>query len=175
MLVKLWHLFLAFGRAGILGYGGGPSSIPLVRFEVVNHYAWMTLDEFAEVLALGNALPGPIATKMAGYIGYKVAGVPGALSALFGMVGPTFIAMILLYSMLDVLKGNPYIAGMIRAVKPLVIVLLLMLILDMYPSSFGSVVPYLIAVVTFVAMKYLNIHPAAIVVSTLAFGALFMR
>jgi chromate transporter len=175
LLRIVWQLFLAFGRVGVLGYGGGPSSIPLVRIEVVNNYAWMTIEEFAEVLALGNALPGPIATKMAGYIGYKVGGIPGALAALFGMVGPTFIAMILLYSVLDVLKGNPYIGGMIRAVKPLVVVLLFMLILDMFPSSFGSVTPYAIAAVTFVAMKYLNVHPGLVVVSTLAFGALFMR
>ena len=166
---------MAFGRVGILGYGGGPSSIPLVQIEVVNNYAWMTLDEFAEVLALGNALPGPIATKMAGYIGYKVAGIPGALAALFGMVGPTFIAMIILYSYLDVMKGNPYVGGMIRAIKPLVIVLLGMLILDMFPSSFGSITPYAIAAVTFISMKYLNVHPGLVVVSTLAFGAAFMR
>lgn len=175
MFIRLWQLFVAFGRAGILGYGGGPSSIPLVQIEVVNNYAWMTVSEFAEVLALGNALPGPIATKMAGYIGYKVAGIPGALSALFGMVGPTFIAMIMLYPVLDMLKGNPYIIGMIKAVKPLVIVLLLMLIMDMYPSSFGSLLPYAIAVITFVAMRFFNVHPAAVVVSTLAFGAFFMR
>ena len=67
-----WQLFLAFFRVGMLGYGGGPSSIPLVHQEVVKKYGWMDDDEFADVLALGNTLPGPIATKMAGYIGYRV-------------------------------------------------------------------------------------------------------
>jgi chromate transporter len=66
--MKQIQLFFAFFRVGMLGYGGGPSSIPLVHKEVVEKYKWMNDDEFADVLALGNALPGPIATKMAGYI-----------------------------------------------------------------------------------------------------------
>ena len=59
------EIFLAFFIPGIVGYGGGPASIPLIEYEVVERYGWLTVDEFAEVLALGNALPGPIATKMA--------------------------------------------------------------------------------------------------------------
>lgn len=66
-----WHIFWAFFLPGILGYGGGPASIPLVEKEVVDRYGWVTENEFSEMLAMGNALPGPIATKMAGYIGFQ--------------------------------------------------------------------------------------------------------
>jgi len=170
-----WQILVAFIRVGILGYGGGPSSIPLVQIEAVNNYGWMTLDEFAEVLAMGNALPGPIATKMAGYIGYKVAGFMGAILALIGLVGPTFIAMIVLYRFVDTFKSNIYVKGMISAVKPLVVVLLGMLILDMLPASFKGITQYLIAAVTFVSMKYFHVHPGIVVVSVLTFGALLMR
>ena len=115
------------------------------------------------------------ATKMAGYIGYKVAGFLGAIIALIGMVGPTFIAMIVLYKFVDVFKGNVYVKGMVSAVKPLVVVLLGMLILDMFPTTFKGISHYAIAGVTFVAMKYFNVHPGLVVVSTLTFGALLMR
>lgn len=54
------QIFLAFFIPGILGYGGGPASIPLVEQEVVRNYGWMDSQQFAEVLALGNGLPGPI-------------------------------------------------------------------------------------------------------------------
>ena len=81
-----WQLFLAFFIPGILGYGGGPASIPLVEHEVVEKYEWMTTQEFSEVVALGNSLPGPIATKMAGYIGYTEGGILGAVIALFATV-----------------------------------------------------------------------------------------
>ena len=71
---KQLDIFIAFFRSGILGFGGGPASIPLVHKEVVGNFGWMTDDEFADVLSIGNTLPGPIATKMAGYIGYRVGG-----------------------------------------------------------------------------------------------------
>lgn len=67
-------LFISFLRTGLLGYGGGPSTIPLVHKEVVHQYKWMDDEEFGNVLALGNSLPGPIMTKMAGYIGYRIGG-----------------------------------------------------------------------------------------------------
>ncbi len=50
------QIFLAFFIPGIVGYGGGPASIPLVQYEVVDRYEWMTVEEFSEVLALGKCL-----------------------------------------------------------------------------------------------------------------------
>ena len=75
------NIFIAFFRSGMLGFGGGPSSIPLIHKEVVSTFKWMTDDEFSNVVALGNTLPGPINTKMAGYIGYRVGGMIGLLIA----------------------------------------------------------------------------------------------
>ncbi|MEI8598274.1 chromate transporter [Vibrio sp. M60_M31a] len=79
-------IFLAFFIPNIVGYGGGPAIIPLIEAQVVGQYGWMNASQFAEVLALGNALPSPIATKMAGYIGYEVGGTLGAFIAVFATV-----------------------------------------------------------------------------------------
>ena len=49
-------IFLAFFIPGIIGYGGGPASIPLIENQVVSTYGWMTTAEFSDTLALGNAL-----------------------------------------------------------------------------------------------------------------------
>ncbi len=95
-----WEIFLAFFIPGIVGYGGGPSSIPLIQAEVVDRYGWFTVSEFGEILAVGNALPGPIATKMAGYIGYEVGGIVGSFVALFATVAPSLIAMLFLLGIL---------------------------------------------------------------------------
>lgn len=52
------YLFMAFFIANLLGYGGGPASIPLMFEEVVNRYSWLSNDQFSNMLALANALPG---------------------------------------------------------------------------------------------------------------------
>src|SRR5699024_159914 len=79
-------IFMAFFRAGMLGYGGGLSAIPLMHKEVVVTYRWMDDDEFSDILALANTLPGPINTKLSGYIGYRLAGMKGLLHALIESV-----------------------------------------------------------------------------------------
>lgn len=60
-----FKIFMVFFRVGILGFGGGPSSIPLVKIEVVDKYGWMTNEDFQDTLAIANVLPGPIITKLA--------------------------------------------------------------------------------------------------------------
>jgi len=89
--VIYWQIFLANFIANILGYGGGPATIPLLEYEVVHRYGWFTTQEFSEMVALGNGLPGPIATKLAAHIGFEKAGVLGAITGLFGTVAPSLI------------------------------------------------------------------------------------
>ena len=124
------QLFLAFFYPGILGYGGGPASIPLIEYEVVDKYGWMNTSEFSEVLALGNSLPGPIAIKMAGYIGYEVGGVLGAIVALFATVGPSLVAMLILLNILYRYRQSPKVKRLSSFVLPAVVVLLAELTFD---------------------------------------------
>ena len=102
----------------MLGFGGGPSTIPLVYKEVVDTFKWMDDQEFSDVLALGNTLPGPINTKMAGYIGYRVGGVVGMITALIASVLPTVILMLILLTSFNQFKDNPRVQGMTNAVVP---------------------------------------------------------
>ena len=71
------ELLISFAKLGTVGFGGGPAMIPLVQAEVVDHRGWLTNEQFVDVLAAGNSLPGPISTKMAVYIGYQTGGALG--------------------------------------------------------------------------------------------------
>ncbi|WP_077214790.1 chromate transporter [Bacillus dakarensis] len=166
--MKQLQLFLAFFRVGILGYGGGPSSIPLVHKEVVEKYKWMNTDEFGDVLALGNALPGPIATKMAGYIGYRVGGYLGMLNALIANIIPTIALMIILLTVLNNYKDQPWVNGMAAAVVPVVAVMLATLTWDFVKKSTKSTLGWgwtlAFVVISLILLELLSIHPAIIIV-----------
>jgi chromate transporter len=168
-------LFYAFARVGALHFGGGPSAIPLIKIEAVNNYSWMTSEEFADAFAISNSLPGPIATKMAGWVGFKAAGVPGALASVIGIVTPSLVFILLLFRVMDKFKGSPQLAGMIKAVRPVVVVLLVQLVLETFPKSVVSPITAAIAVVSLIAIQAFNVHPALIVVGALAFGAVALR
>ncbi|MBH0161958.1 MULTISPECIES: chromate transporter [Fictibacillus] len=167
------NLFLAFFRSGMLGYGGGPSSIPLVHKEVVGKYKWMNDEEFGDVLALGNTLPGPIATKMAGYIGYRVAGILGLFIALLATILPTIILMILLLTSLREFKDQPWVQGMTKGVIPVVAVMLAVLTWQFFDSSkkgLGLKLSLLHIFAGVVLLQFLGVHPGIIIGALLAFA-----
>lgn len=174
------ELASGFFRVGIFGFGGGPSSIPLVHAEAVKKYEWMTDDEFGDVLALANTMPGPIATKMAGYIGYRVAGWIGMLIALAVNVIPTVIAVIVLLKVLEAYKELPVVQNMAHAVIPVVTVMLGVLAWDFVKKS-GETIGWMKAAgtltVAFIAMYILNIHPAFVILAVFAliFSPLLMK
>lgn len=172
-----WNIFLAFFIPGILGYGGGPASIPLVENEVVDRYGWYTVQEFSQVLALGNSLPGPIATKMAGYIGYDVGGVLGAIIAVFATVAPSLILMIILLKILLKYKNSPKVKRLTSYVRPIIAILLGVMAWDFFVESYEGIGIWQtvgIGVISFFMIERWRIHPAIVIVAAFLYGGLVL-
>ncbi|WP_281864672.1 chromate transporter [Planomicrobium okeanokoites] len=170
-----WQIFLAFFIPGILGYGGGPASIPLVEKEVVDRYGWMTTQEFGEVLALGNALPGPVATKMAGYIGYTEGGILGSAVALFASVAPSLILMIALMVTLLKYKDSPKVKNITKMIRPVIVVLLGAMALQFFMTSYdtsGSIQTIVLVIISYWLLEVRKMHPAFVILMALAYGGL---
>lgn len=172
-----WEIFLAFFIPGILGYGGGPASIPLVENEVVHRYGWLTVSEFSEVLALGNALPGPIATKMAGYIGYEQAGILGAAVGVFATVAPSLILMIGLMSILYKFRESPKVKRMSNYVRPTIALLLggmaYRFFFESYEGS-GALQTLFLVVASYLLLERWKVHPAYVICGALVYGAVVL-
>jgi len=168
-------IFMAFLRCGIISYGGGPGAIPFIQKEVVRKYNWMTDEELWDIVALANALPGPLATKMAGYIGYRVGGVWGCVGALAATIIPTTLMMILLMTTLTHFSDYPWVQGMTYAMLPIVGVILGTLALQFLQAASKGLTWHVIAVhvvVIFVLTFYFGIHPA-LIIAVLLLWALF--
>lgn len=173
-----FELFLAFLIPGILGYGGGPASIPLVEREVVDTHGWMTTAEFAETLALGNALPGPILTKMGAYIGFEAGGVFGSIVAISASVLPSLIVMIVLASILYKLKGTNKFKTLTSLIRPVIAILMAMIVVDFFMNSIevsGYYHTSFLIIVAIVLLQIAKIHPAFVISFGLIYGALFIR
>lgn len=170
-IATLWQLFYTFAKVGIFGYGGGPAFIPLVEVEAVDRHHWMTEGQFVDALAAGNALPGPIATKMAAYIGYKVAGYPGATAGVLGMILPSAILMLGLAFVLIKNKNHPLVKGSMTAVRPAIVALMALVVYDIFPHSIKGWDTGIIAVAVF-ALAILKWHPALLIVMSAVVGIL---
>ncbi|MFB4167804.1 chromate transporter [Virgibacillus sp. JSM 102003] len=164
--MQQWNLFIAFFRVGMLGYGGGPGSIPLIHKEVVDKYEWMSDEDFGDLLALANTLPGPIATKLAGYIGHRVSGLVGMISAVLATIIPTIILMIILLSSLSSIKDVDWVQGMTAAVIPVVAMMLAVLtwqFFDKARKGMGWTQTIVMSAIIFILFQFLNLHPGIII------------
>jgi chromate transporter len=172
----LKDLFIAFFRAGMLGYGGGLSAIPLMQREVVERYQWMDDDEFSDILALANILPGPINTKMAGYIGWRLKGFVGMLICITATVAPTAILIILLLTALHTYKDKPWVHGMSKGVLPIAGVMIGVLAVDFFRKSklnLGWGIAIVYTGISLVIIELMGIHPAIVIVALILYALLF--
>ncbi|GHH99417.1 chromate transporter [Neobacillus kokaensis] len=171
-------ILLAMMRTGILGYGGGPSVIPLFRHEAVQRYKWISDEEFGEILAFANALPGPIATKMAAQLGYQQKGIAGACVGVIGHIFPTTFGIVGLLGLLYTLKESAVVAGMIAAVRPVIAVLLGMMAYEFCAKTWkglGKVVGFITGIVAFLLLFVIHVHPAVTILLFLAYGTIHLR
>lgn len=176
-MMTYWEIFLAFFIPGILGYGGGPASIPLIENEVVSRYGWMTVQEFSEVLAVANSLPGPIATKMAGYIGFEVGGVLGSVIGVFATVAPSLIIMIALLGLLYKYKDSPKVKRITLFVRPVIAILLGLMAWRFFFESYegiGIVHTITIGVGSFLLIERIKVHPAFVILGAFVYGGLLL-
>ena len=139
--------------------------IPVIKAEVVERRGWISTDDFMDVLAVGNALPGPIVTKIAAAIGYHKAGWCGAAAALLGIILPSSIALLALLGFVSLVKDNPMIESMLKGLRPVVVAMLAYAAWDMVPNAMKGYRTVAIAVVSLVLMVFTPIHPALIIVA----------
>lgn len=175
---RYMQLSWAMMKTGIIGYGGGPSVIPLIRYEAVTHYKWIEDEEFGEILALANALPGPIATKIAAYLGYREKGTLGAIVSVLAHIIPSGIAMILLLTTVQFLSSAVFIQGMIGAVTPVIAVMLGMMAYEFGERAvkgLGKYVGFGFFAIAFALLQGVHLHPAFVILLFLCYGAFHLR
>ncbi|CAM3303753.1 chromate transporter [Paenibacillus lupini] len=166
-------LIIGFFVANVLGYGGGPASIPLMYNQIVTHYGWTNDTEFSNILALGNALPGPIATKIAAFVGYDIAGWPGMILTLAATIIPSAVALIFLLKLLQKHRQSPIVKGMTLLVQPVVAIMMVLLTWQMIDTSIGSTNLWQtigIAAVAYWLMERKKIHPAIVICIAFVYG-----
>lgn len=119
-----WQLFIAFVQVGALSFGGGYAALPLIEEAVVNQHQWISAAEMVDMITISQMTPGPIAINTATFVGMKMAGVPGAVIATTGVVTPSFFIVLLLASLYYRFKGLTIIQGIVRGLRPAVIILI---------------------------------------------------
>jgi chromate transporter len=182
----LFQIFWLFMKVALFSWGGGPASLGLMQREVVSA-GWLTTDEFADDIAISNALPGPTAPQASAYVGYKLAGWPGALTAVFGTVVPSTLLMLILIIGFFSIQNNTYVKAAIQGVRPFVVGLLAWTALQIGVAAFGldkqglgaslahDWSKWLIALSAFLILTFTNISPIWLVLIAAVAGMILYR
>ena len=117
----LLELFISFLKIGFFGFGGGYAMLSLIQNEIVEQRGWITTSEFADIVAISQITPGPIAINSATYVGYEVAGVWGSAVATLAVCLPSLTIMLLLTIFFIQMSRNRFVRGTIAGMKPVVV------------------------------------------------------
>ena len=158
-------LAAVFLRIGAATFGGGFVMIPFIEQEVVLHHAWLTSREFADAVALGQITPGPVVIS-ATFIGYRVAGLLGAVVAT-GMVflPPGLLAMAAGHA-LERFNQNQVVAGFLAGVRPAVVGLLGSAAVSLGRAGLPRPAAWVLALAALLVLLRWKVHPVLVLLAS---------
>lgn len=167
----LVDLALFFFGVGAFTFGGGLSMIAFMQDQVVNQLHWLTDREFLDGLALGQLTPGPI-LMVAAFVGYKLAGVAGALVASLAIFLPSFLLMLSILPWMARIKEWRWMKAALKGIGPAVIGLLVVALGQMLPAAVTDVFTGLLMLAAVAGLMIWRVGPLPPVLAGAAAGLL---
>lgn len=168
----MWEVFSTFFKIGMFTFGGGYAMIPLIEESVVKEKAWLSTEEFMELLSVSQGLPGAMAVNIANFIGYKRLGFRGLLMACLGTVMPSFLIILTIAALITQLPIMTYLQPVMDGMLPAIAV---MIIFSAY--KLGSKLPkrwqdLVLLAAALVLLVVLGISPIWVVLAGVVLGVL---
>ena len=123
-LGKARLLFWTFFKIGAFTFGGGYAMIPLIQREVTERRRWLEDRDILDIVAIAESTPGPIAINSATFVGTKIAGTGGALSATFGCILPSCIIVTCIARLYLKYRNLALLQGILNSLRPAVVALI---------------------------------------------------
>lgn len=171
----LWDLFFTFLRIGAFTIGGGYAMLPLIQKETVEKRHWVGEEEFAEIIGLSQTAPGAIAINSSIYLGFRVAGFPGAIFAVTGMVVPSLVIILTIALFFERFSTIPAVKAIFNGVRPAVMGLILAALFKIGKSVLKNLTSLIIFVVMLLIGVVVDLHPVLIILIAALAGILFLN
>mgnify|MGYP002578483274 CR=1 FL=1 len=123
----LKNLFLTFAKIGAFTFGGGWAMISIIEREVVTKHHWLEKEEFLDLLAVAQTMPGILAVNISVVVGDKLRGLGGAVAAALGTIMPSFLIILAIAIFLtpEAITSNPTLTSIFKGIRPVVVALIL--------------------------------------------------
>ncbi|NLM42818.1 MAG: chromate transporter [Clostridiales bacterium] len=171
----LLQLFITFFKIGCFTIGGGYAMVPVIQREIVENKKWISEDEFLDAIALTNSLPGPLATNTATYVGYRMAGIIGAITGVLATALPSFLIILAIAILFTSIKDSLVIQNIFSGIRPAVVSLIIFAVIKLAKAIGLKSKNLIISLGTLFGIIFLNIHPIVAVIISAVLGFFFFR
>jgi chromate transporter len=177
ILRKSLKLFLVFFRIGAFTFGGGYAMIPYIEREIVEKNKWIKSEDIIDIFAIVQSVPGVIAVNSSTFVGYRVAGLFGAVAATLGVVLPSYIIISVIALFLYNFKNYPYVNEAFFGIQAGVAALMTHVVFKLGKSSVKNALGYVLAAAAFLALTVFGAPaiPVLIIAGVIGLTAMSMK
>lgn len=172
---KVLGLFLSIFKIGAFTFGGGYAMIPLIEKEVVGNKGWITKEEFVDILVVSQSLPGALAINTSIFLGYKIAGLLGAIVALLAVILPSFFIILIIAVFFMQFRDNYYVNAAFKGITAAVPMLVLVGAISLSKGLEKNIRTAITIIIGLIALAFFNIHPVLVIILSGLYGIIFLR
>lgn len=172
---KYFKLFWIFFRVGAFTFGGGYAMVPIIQKEIVDNAGFIENEEFLDIIAVAQSLPGAIAVNTTIFVGYKLFGILGAIFALLGTVLPSFLVITVLAIFYDRIKDIQAIQKFFQGVRPAIVALIFMSAIKLGKAIDKKTFNYIMMAAAFIAIAVFQIHPILTIIGCAIAGLVHVK
>lgn len=166
----LLELFVVFFKLGTFTIGGGIAMLPLLQHSMIDEKKWFTKDEFVDIIAICQSMPGVVAVNMATYVGFKKKGFLGSLVATIGVILPSFLIILIVARGLMAIGDNRIVNGAMAGLRAAALGLVLVSFLQLGRQVFKSKITVIAGLISFALIVFLKINTAYVILLFLLLG-----
>ena len=168
-----WTLFITFVRIGAFTIGGGYAMLPLIQREVVDR-GWMSKEEFIDLYAVAQSLPGVFAVNISIFVGYKLKKLTGSVICALGTILPSFLIILAIALFFTQFRENEWVEKAFKGLRPAVVALIAVPVITTARSLRLRGWVLVIPVVVALSIWLLSLSPVYIIIVAAA-GGLYYR
>jgi chromate transporter len=162
-MVSYWEIFKIFAKVGTFTIGGGIPMIAAIKSEIVDR-GWFTDEDFLEIITIAQSTPGLFAVNIAILTGHKLRGTKGSLVATIASCLPPFLIILMIAMFFTEFKDNEYVLRAFKGIRPVVVALIGLPILDMLKSTKMKWWSWILVVATILLVCVLKVSPIYILI-----------
>ena len=166
-------MFLTFVKIGLFSFGGGYAILAMIQQEVVIRHAWLTQQQFVDVVAISQMTPGPIAINAATFIGYQKGGILGSALCTLGVILPSLIIMTVITITYLKLRQQAWFRNVFAQLRLLSLGLIAAALVLIAGSAFTDVFTIVVFIFSLLAMVRFKLNPFVLLLLAGAAGIIF--